>query len=264
MVGVSRIAKAALVAAVWTPQAAAGSDRVSCDLAATEIVRAAAVVDGDTVETISGETLRLAGIEAAKTWGFAPPFGDTARERMTEWVAGRDLKVAVLGLGPDRYGRRHVQAFTVDGDWLQASLVDAGLARVRPLEGEESCLGALLAAEEAARAARRGAWADADHGVRNADEPSLSKRNGLYEIVEGRVLSVGHGRTMIFLDFGRVYRRDFTIMVPGRLAERFGEAGVDLDALAGQRVRVRGVVEESGGPAIRISHPIALEVLDDD
>ena len=67
---------------------------------------------------------------------------------------------------------------------------------------------------------------------------------------------------MVFLDFGRVYWRDFTIMVPGKLADRFAESGFDVDDFAARRVRVRGVIEESGGPAIRIGHPIAIEVLD--
>ena len=50
---------------------------------------------------------------------------------------------------------------------------------------------------------------------------------------------------------------------PGKLADRFVESGFDVDDLADRRVRVRGVIEESGGPAIRIGHPIAIEVLDE-
>ena len=52
------------------------------------------------------------------------------------------------------------------------------------------------------------------HPVKSADDPSLLMRNGLYDLVEGRVVSVGYGSRMVFLDFGRNFRTDFTVMVP--------------------------------------------------
>jgi micrococcal nuclease len=68
---------------------------------------------------------------------------------------------------------------------------------------------------------------------------------------------------MIFLDFGGDYRRDFTIMVSPPVAERLSEAGLAVDEFEGRRIRVRGVIEESGGPAIRLNDPSEIEVLDD-
>ena len=41
-----------------------------------------------------------------------------------------------------------------------------------------------------------------------------------------------------------------------------GRLRVPADALKGRRVRVRGVIEESGGPAIRMGEPVAFELLD--
>ena len=182
------------------------------------------------------------------------------------WSAGwpgKALQLAGVGAGPDRYGRVHAQVFLADGSWLQADLVGQGLARVRPLVGEEACIPALLEAEDAARTRALGIWADAQYRPLGANDPSLSQRNGIYEIVEGRVLSVGHGSYMVFLDFGPNYRRDFTVMIPPSVAEGLAEAGLPVDTLKGRLIRVRGVMEESGGPAIRVDHPTAIEVLDD-
>jgi hypothetical protein len=67
---------------------------------------------------------------------------------------------------------------------------------------------------------------------------------------------------MVFLDFGRDIRTDFTVMVPNPLVPRLLEAGIAVEGLRGRDVRVRGVIEESGGPAIRIADPYALELLD--
>ncbi len=254
----------AAVLALAPASAAAGPpDRADCALAVTETVTATAAVDGDTVETDHG-LLRLAGIEAPKPDGFGGhELAGMAVAALERRIAGQALELAKVGSVPDRYGRVHAQVFLMDGTWLQAELVGQGLARVRPLVGEEACIPALLAAEDTARTRALGIWADGRFRPRDANDPSLSQQNGIYEIVEGRVLSVGHGSHMVFLDFGPNYRRDFTVMIPPSVAKRLAEAGLPVDALKGRLIRVRGVMEESGGPAIRVQHPTAIEVLDD-
>ncbi|WP_421725433.1 thermonuclease family protein [Bauldia sp.] len=244
------------------PPLAAAPGASACPITATETVGVVEVVDGDTLRTDAGDTLHLAGIEAAKAGQFAADWARAAADRTRGLMGGGTVGITATGFGADRYGRRHVHAFGADGSWIQGDLVAAGLARVRTFLVEDPCFPALLAAESRARSAGKGLWSDPKTAVRAADDSSLSGRNGLYEIIEGRVLSVGHGSSMIFLDFGRDYRRDFTVMVPKKLVDRFAEYGLILDDLVGERVRVRGVVEESGGPAIRVNHPAVIEVLD--
>jgi hypothetical protein len=75
---------------------------------------------------------------------------------------------------------------------------------------------------------------------------------------------------MTFLDFGLVYRRDFTVMLTPAIAEKFASMDVEdgtgksggVDAFANRRVRVRGVIEASGGPAIRLNDPAEIELID--
>jgi endonuclease YncB( thermonuclease family) len=248
-----------LAAGTMPALAAAGT----CLLSPTETVAAIGAIDGETIALEGGGVLRLAGIEAAGS----PGFGDdaqaaAARAALDARIAGQTLSLVPVGPETDRYGRRHAQAFLSDGTWLQEALIGPGWARVHPREGETACAERLLEVENQARAAGRGVWSDKRSGPRNADDPSLSERSGLYEVVEGRVLSVGHGSYMVFLDFGRNYRRDFTAMVPAPVAERLAIAGIAVDSLKGRHIRVRGVIEESGGPAIRITDPVVLEVLD--
>jgi hypothetical protein len=145
---------------------------------------------------------------------------------------------------------------------VEGELAAAGHIRVRWQAGEDPCFQTLLAIERGAREAAIGLWASPDYAILSADDPSLPSRNGLYELVEGRVLSVGHGSRMVFLDFGRNVRQDFTARVPPALADQLAAAGVDVDSLEGRRVRVRGLIEESGGPAIRLNDPAELELLD--
>ena len=69
---------------------------------------------------------------------------------------------------------------------------------------------------------------------------------------------------MVFLDFGRDFSRDFSVFIPLPVASRFESEGLQLDGLVGRKVRVRGVVEENGGPVIRLGDAGEIEFVDED
>jgi len=237
-----------------------------CPAAGAEALSVASTLDGATLRLGDGGEVRLAGIEApARPLGLpadAPwPIADQARARLAALIAAGPVTVVWASADPDRYGRRHGYVFAGGGPVAQALLGD-GLARAREYPGESACFAAFLAAETPALAASRGLWALSQFKPRQADDPSLADENGLYALVEGQVDSVGHGTRMTFLDFGRNFRRDFTVMVPQEVATELTGSGVDPGALVGKRVRVRGVIEESGGPAIVLDDASALVVID--
>jgi len=223
----------------------------------------ATAVDGETLKLADGSLLRLAGIEAPRAPIEATepsPAGEAARAHLATLVRKMPLGVIETGAGPDRYGQRHGWVFA--GERLvQAELGAAGYARVRWLAGEEACFATLLAAELAPRTARLGLWGDKQYAVRSATDPSLRMRTGLYERVAGRVVSVGHGECLVFIDFGRNFRQDFTILVSQAIAEQLAQEGRPVDELVGSQVEVRGMVEESGGPAIRLNDAAEIAVV---
>src|SRR5262249_60531927 len=104
------------------------------------------------------------------------------------------------------------------GPSLQAALLAEGLARVHLFVDETICLEPLFAAERAARNMQKGIWASHEYAIWKADDASLIGQNGLYQLVEGRVVSVGAGSRLVFVDFGRDWGRDFTVMLAASLA----------------------------------------------
>jgi endonuclease YncB( thermonuclease family) len=243
---------------------AAADECPSTGIAAVSVT---AVTDGATLRLADGSEVRLAGIEMPlRPLGLASgtpwPIADQAGQRLSALVVGAATTVAWASTDPDRYDRRHAYVFANGVPVAQALLGD-GLARAREYPGETGCFAAFLAAEAPALAAGRGLWALSQFRPRQADDPSLGDENGLYAVVEGRIDSVGHGTRMTFLDFGRNFRRDFTVMVPQEVAVELAGAGRDPASLAGKRVRVRGVIEESGGPAIVLDSAEAIVVIDD-
>jgi endonuclease YncB( thermonuclease family) len=235
-----------------------------CRFSRTITGSVAAIVDGDTLRLADGTLVRLAAVEAPGD--PAPAVGDRApAEAAASFLGDAALgrPVVLSPLAKDRYGRLRADVHLADGRWLQAELVAAGLARVRPGFGESGCARLLLAIEAGARRRNRGIWASPAFAVKTADDPSLLARSGLYEVVEGRVVSVARGLRLAFIDFGRDFRRDFTVMVPNAIVADWAAAGMPLEGLRGRRVRVRGLVEESGGPAIRLADSIELELVDE-
>jgi hypothetical protein len=138
-----------------------------------------------------------------------------------------------------------------------------GMARVHRLPGDPACVLALLDAERAARIAARGRWGTPDYRIRSALDPALAAETGLFELVAGRVVSIGHGDAIIFVNFSRDYGEDFTVLLTMATVRSLATAGIEVDALAGKRVLVRGMIEASGGPAIRVADPTDIEILGD-
>src|SRR5205085_2933645 len=172
-------------------------------------------------------------------------------------IGGREI--ALRRLGTDRYGRTLAHAFVPTTEpnqtpvWLEQALVAQGHARVAARPGESTCAIKLLQAEAAARSARLARW---------AEKPAeISAERGRFALVEGRVLSVRESGGTIYVNFGRRWSEDFTVTVPKRSERTFTAAGFELKALAGRTVRVRGLVEERGGPWIEATEPGQIEIL---
>ncbi|MEO8668130.1 MAG: thermonuclease family protein [Bauldia sp.] len=250
---------ASVVACLAGPAALA-----DCGAGPGEAGRVGAIVDGDTLTLETGLTVRLAGIEAPKRLvgeaGEGQPSVAAARAALANLARNQAVTLHYDTAHRDRHGRAIAIVRLAGGRVLQEAMLDQGLARVHgPVPAD--CLAVFLGGEQAARVAGKGIWREPQFAVRSADDPSLRTQNGLYEIVEGRVASVGRGTSVVFLNFGRDRRRDFTVMIATGLARPGGRGEASLESLAGKRIRVRGVIEASGGALIRLGEWGDIEVL---
>ncbi|MEX0589712.1 MAG: thermonuclease family protein [Xanthobacteraceae bacterium] len=218
---------------------------------------------GAAIRLADGRKVRLAGVIAANEFDGA----DAAQRSMAALnalVAGKRVSLHGDAGKQDRYGRFIAQV-TIDNDparWVQAVLVGDGAARVAPAGEASDCARALLRVERVARAAKSGLWAENGFAVLAARSvPELLGAAGRFAIVEGAVRRVGELGGRLYLDFGRRYNEDFTIVIPREAQTAFAAAGFDLRNFAGMRIRARGVVFLLGGPALELRVPAALEVI---
>ena len=229
------------------------------------------VTDGDTVVLDSGLVVRMIGTQAPKlplgregfaTWPLAPE----AKAALEAIALGRSVTLGYGGEEVDRYERALAQVFVESGAaepvWAQAQMVRNGLARVYSFPDNRQCLAQLYAAEAQARVERLGIWANPYYSVRAADRPDeLLQRAGQYELVEGRVLLADRSGSRVYLNFGRHWKEDFTVVIEAAALKLFSGAGLDPLTLDGALVRVRGWVDNRDGPRIEVTHPEQIEVL---
>jgi endonuclease YncB( thermonuclease family) len=227
-------------------------------------VEAAGARDGATIRLADGRELRIAGVVAANDLDGDSEAVRRATAALDVLVAGKRLALYGKPDNKDRYGRLVAQvALAEEPRWLVAELVGAGMLRIAPEAGVPACAEALQTHEQHAREGKLGFWAEPRFGVQDAEAiDALSAARGRFAIVEGTVRRVGESGGRTFLDFGRRYSQDFTIVVPRAAQTAFQAAGIDLKAMRGKRVRVRGVLYAFGGPAIEARLPAAIEILE--
>jgi endonuclease YncB( thermonuclease family) len=142
--------------------------------------RVVRVIDGDTLDLEAGRRIRLLGIDAPEY-----PKGclaDRAKERLTALVMGREVRLGEARRG--NLGRE--AAYVYVGDSLvEEILVEEGLAKAgRRRERYRGSQDAkILAAEDRAKAAKRGIWSKACQPVVDPNcriKGNVRRENGAY------------------------------------------------------------------------------------
>ncbi|MBB3974750.1 thermonuclease family protein [Hansschlegelia beijingensis] len=239
-----------------------------CSLAApAETVRVERAVDGDTALLADGREVRLAAVAAPKTpLGMKPeawPLAAGARAALAAALSGRTVELRLSGRTPDRYGRLRgflSEPGAADHTGVAADLTARGL--LRWTADNSDCAATLRAAEDRARAARLGLWAEPYYEVRDAaDGEALMKAEGRFVVAEGRVASVRTAAGRLYVNFGKRWRNALSLTVSEATLRRLGGVHA-LDLRTGARVRARGVVEARRGPIIEVLNREQIERLD--
>lgn len=219
---------------------------------------------GRVAQVIDARTLRLTDRREIRLTGIVPPSDATAaRAALTALVVNRDVVLQGDSDTPDRYGRQHAFVAQAGNDTsVQVELLRAGVALVTGTGLATNCAAELMATENFAREARQGIWASPDV-IKNAESPNdILAMLGQFALVEGKVLSARQSGATFYLNFGRHWVRDFAVIIPRQMIGSLARDGIDVKALAGRRVQVRGWIEQRGGPRIQLRGTGQIAVLD--
>lgn len=228
-------------------------------------------MEAKVMEVTESGTLRLADGREVRLASMAGPNvldGDSEAAAQTvallrQLAEGKTVRVFTDAKDRDRYGRIVARAVLIgEGAWLEPMLIEQGVMRVA-ISGNAACIAALLAVERKARDEKRGLWAREKFRVFDAaDHAALNREIGRFVVVEGTIRRVGDTRARLYLDFGRRYTEDFSIIVPAAFRSELAKIGGDPKNWRGRRVRVRGILVAWGGPAIEVNAAQAVEMLE--
>lgn len=155
-----------------------------------ETGRVVRIADGDTLYLHTGQSVRLAGIEApslAYRARAAAPFSDQSRRMLEDLAQGRDIQLYYPGLTRDRYQRALAHAVTIDEKgapvWLNQAMLERGGAWVRLYPDTDAEAEALFRAEAAARSAGLGLWGESEYS--NTEMADLTETQTGFVLVTG-------------------------------------------------------------------------------
>jgi len=215
-------------------------------------VQVGRIYDGDTFQTRSGEKIRLLGIntpEIAHASSPAQPMGYEATEALRHLIAGKVVRLAFDKQRHDVYQRTLAQVYLRNGDWVNAKMVELGMAHVYTFTPNLRWAAELTAREQQARRDKRGIWRT--RRFRLIQDGRVKSENlGQFRVVSGKIDKIGRkGLSFrmqgLHISVPRKYRSFF----PNRLPVR-----------AGDSVVVHGVIRSaSSGLYLALHSPFDLE-----
>jgi hypothetical protein len=228
------LAALAALASTALASAAPASDSLACGPDRLEQAVLARVSPEGDMHLADGRVLRLAGLHGVEAARLPARPGDR-------------LAIGLLG-EPDRWSRLPALVFALpegaEPVWLQQHLAASGAAAIRPDATLGGCWTLLQAAEASARS-----------------RPVLAVEPGRFARVEGRVSRIGEGRTAHFLTVYDNAGQRVTGLIQKRDLRRITQGGVDVAALKGHIVRLRGVRSLRNPQVIALTRADQIEMV---
>lgn len=233
------------------------------DISSSAGYRVKRVIDGDTVELESGQTVRYLGIDTPETrrkegdkWIYSPDaYAEEAKEFNRGLVEGKEVRLEFDVQRQDKYKRLLAYCF-VDAEFVNVRLLEEGYALLYTSPPNVKYADILVRAQETARRNNKGLWQNIP-----VIAPKEAKRH-LNKIVavEGKVSSVYQSPKVTILNFGQsgfkgvIFKDEFPV---------FMAQGISLKEYKGRQVRITGKVKEYKDDfEIIIRHPLDIETVE--
>ena len=230
------------------------------------------VIDGDTLVLEGATRLRLIGIdtpEIRKKIGsvfiYEPaPFSIEAKEFTRQLAEKRFARIEFDVEKKDKYGRILGYCFIKqDGGevFLNKELLQAGFAVLYTYPPNVKYVEEFVESQKQARRNRTGLWGA--YEVVPAEE--AGDFIGHIRTVKGKVLSTYNSGKAIFLNFGRDYKTDFTVVIFKNCFEYFHSLDIRPELFyRGKTVKVSGRIREYNGPEIIVNFPLEIEIVQEE
>ncbi len=177
------------------------------------------VIDGDTVETIDNETIRILGVDTPEIYwdeNTADYYGYKARDFTKEKLLNQKVYLEFDKEKRDDYGRLLAYIYSEDGKFFNKELLEKGYAHLMIIKPNNNYEKVFEKATKKAREKSLGIWNRLNQLEKKL--PIISweeaeKHYGEEVIVKGKVVSTYQSDEVTYLNFAENYWETLTIVI---------------------------------------------------
>jgi endonuclease YncB( thermonuclease family) len=239
------------------------------DLKHTRSGRVDKIIDGLTILLKDKKIIRLASLDIPDfSNNRETPYNEAAQKLLQKFLPeGTEIMIYQTRVAKkgrvNRMNHQLGHILVKKGEiWINGALLAHGLARTYTAPNAPEMNAQMLSAEQTAREEKRGMWAEGSKFPIFTPD-NASQAIGQFVIVEGVVEKTATVKNKVYLNFGKDWKTDFTVMITPALRKKLAHQGIDTLSMAHQKIRVRGYLREYNGPLIELEAPEHLELFID-
>lgn len=224
------------------------------------------VIDGDTVKTAAGDSIRLLGVDTPEIdWDNDQSefYAEEARDFSTEKLLGRNVVLKYDNEKEDHYGRTLAYIFQ-DGENFNQKLLENGYAGLMIVEPNDQYEAEFKKAVQKARKSRLGIWSQILELQKSL--PIISYQEaGLFlgerVIVEGKIVNTAATNSVNYLNFSNDYQNTLSIIIFNNNLNKFDYPPAEY--ILDKKIKVLGEIEiYQGSPQIVVDDPHDILIID--
>jgi micrococcal nuclease len=230
----------------------------------SDVISCTEIIDGDTFRLVTGDTVRLIGIDAPE---LSQPGGELAREYLAHLIVGKPITLERGSEDRDNYNRLLRFVYT-DNLCINEEMIRQGYAEARYLP-ESPVREYYLQLEIQAETARAGLWnnnvfqsrscLDWDTDIPVIDWSDADNYYNQYIIVEGTIVDTYNSGIVCFLNFHPDYQYFTAVIFACDLP---GFPYPPDTYYLGRKVQIIGIIKQyRGSPEIIVKTPEQIRIL---
>jgi micrococcal nuclease len=239
---------------------------VGCNQQRGDVVYIERVIDGDTVETAAGDSIRLLGVDTPEIdWenNQSEFYAEEARKFTIENLTGENVILEFDQEKEDHYGR--TLAYLIhDGENFNQKLLENGYASLMIVEPNDYYEAEFKQAVKKARASRLGIWSQVLELER--DLPVISFQEaasfiGERVIVAGKIVNTAAADSINYLNFSDNYQDTLSLVIFNHNLNKFDYQPAEY--ILNKKIKVLGKIElYQGSPQIIVDDPHDILIID--
>jgi len=215
------------------------------------------VYDGDTIILENGERIRFLGIntpEIESRYRDGQTGGQIAKKWLEDKIKDQSVFLEYDSEKRDKYDRLLAHVFTIEGEHLNLSLLQNGLATLSIIPPNLRYSAMLQQAEQDAQQQDLGLWAMADYQAYSIDKLADNKKRSGWQRLLATPTKITESRKYVRLKLND----KVSIRIPRDNIDLFS----DLNEYLNKTLEIRGWISRSKGQySILIRHPSAIIIL---